>query len=53
MNVILPLIEGGSVSRYTATPRYVGASFVPSAIEVRASDPGDSQTSLHVWARGS
>jgi hypothetical protein len=48
-NVVLPLIEQGRVSSYEATPQYEGASFVPCAIEIRASDPGDVQTSLRIW----
>ena len=49
MNVILPLIESGSVTRYEATPRYEGASFVPSAIEIRGSEPGDVTATLAIW----
>jgi hypothetical protein len=48
-NVVLPLIEEGQASSYAATPRYEGASFVPCAIEIQASDPGDFQTSLQIW----
>jgi hypothetical protein len=49
MNVILPLIESGTVTRYQAAPRYQGESFVPTAIEVRASEPGDFQSTLEIW----
>lgn len=49
MNVIRPLIEAGNVTRYQAAPRYEGASFVPSAIEIRGSEPGDVQATLEIW----
>src|SRR4051812_3808340 len=48
-NMILPLIHDGRVRSYTATPRYEGTSFVPAAIEIRAFDPGEFQTSLRIW----
>jgi hypothetical protein len=48
-NIVRPLIEEGQVSSYEATPQYEGASFVPCAIEIRASDPQDFQTSLKIW----
>jgi hypothetical protein len=48
-NVVLPLIEQEQARSYEATPRYEGASFVPCAIEIRASDPGDLRTSLAIW----
>lgn len=49
MNTVLPLIESGKVTRYQAVPRYDGASFVPSAIDIRASEPGDVQMTLEIW----
>jgi hypothetical protein len=48
-NVVVPLIEEGRVRSYAATPRYEGASFVPSSIEIRASDPEDFAASLRIW----
>ena len=48
-NAIAPLIREGRVRSYSATPRYEGASFVPVSIEIRASDPGEFQTSLQIW----
>jgi hypothetical protein len=48
-NVIAPLVREGRVRRYTATPQYEGASFVPASIEIRASDPGEFETSLPIW----
>jgi hypothetical protein len=48
-NVIAPLVREGRVRSYAATPRYEGTSFVPVSIEIRASDPGDFETSLRIW----
>ena len=48
-NVVRPLIEQGQVRSYEATPQYEGASFVPCAIEIRASDPQEFRTSLKIW----
>jgi hypothetical protein len=39
-NVVLPLIEEGTVRSYAATAQYDGPSFVPCSIAIRASDPG-------------
>jgi hypothetical protein len=50
-NVVRPLIEDGTVRSYAATAQYDGPSFVPSSIEIRASDPGDFQTTLRIWGR--
>jgi hypothetical protein len=50
-NAIAPLVRDGRVRSYVATPQYEGASFVPAAIEIRASDPGEFETSLRIWGR--
>jgi len=47
-NVIAPLVREGRVRSYAATPQYEGASFVPAAIEIRASDPAEFETSLRI-----
>ena len=52
-NVIRPLIVSGTITRYAATPRYTGRSFVPIAIEVVASDPGNFTTTLNIWGDAS
>jgi hypothetical protein len=49
--VVRPLIEEGTVRSYAATAQYDGQSFVPSSIEIRASDPGDFETTLRIWGR--
>ena len=48
-NVIAPLVEDGTLSRYTATPEYQGRSFIPIAIRVTASDPGQFSATIAVW----
>ena len=48
-NVVAPLAADGKVTRYVATPEYVGVSFVPVAITIVASDPGSFTTTLNLW----
>jgi len=40
-NLIRLLIAAGKVTQYTATPEYQGKSFIPIAIRIVASDPGE------------
>ncbi|WP_255209052.1 hypothetical protein [Paraburkholderia youngii] len=39
-NIVAPLVQSGKVTRYKATPEYQGTSFIPIAIKVEASEPG-------------
>jgi hypothetical protein len=48
-NVIKPLAGEGKITKYTATPEYQGKSFIPIAIKVVASDPGDFTTTINIW----
>ena len=48
-NIVAPLVQDGSVTRYTATPEYSGESFIPIAIVVTASDPGSFTTTIAIW----
>jgi hypothetical protein len=48
-NVITPLVEEGKVTSYTARPQYQGSSFVPTAIQIVASDPGEFRTTINIW----
>lgn len=48
-NVIGPMAREGSISRYAATPRYQGKSFVPSAIVITASDPKTFEALIKIW----
>jgi hypothetical protein len=49
MNVIAPLVQEGKVTNYTATPEYQGESFIPIAITIVASDPGEFSTTISIW----
>ena len=48
-NVIGPLVEAGTVTSYTASPQYQGASFIPISIRIVASNPGEFTTTLNIW----
>jgi hypothetical protein len=47
--VIRRLLEEGHITTYTAAPRYQGSSFIPTAIEIAASDPGEFTTTINIW----
>ncbi|HKI35533.1 MAG TPA: hypothetical protein VKA46_26995 [Gemmataceae bacterium] len=49
INVIGPLVESGKVSQYTAVPEYQGKSFIPIAIKVMASNPGQFSATINLW----
>ncbi|HYH81238.1 MAG TPA: hypothetical protein VEX86_15650 [Longimicrobium sp.] len=48
-NVVLPLAEEGQITQYRAVPEYQGRSFIPIAIEIVASDPGQFSTTINIW----
>jgi hypothetical protein len=48
-NVIGPLAVEGKITKYTATPEYQGRSFIPIAIKIEASDPGEFSTTINIW----
>lgn len=48
-NVIGPLADEGRITKYTATPEYQGKSFIPIAIKIVASDPGEFSTTINIW----
>ncbi|MCO5410793.1 hypothetical protein [Ralstonia mojiangensis] len=48
-NVIAPMVASGKVTRYAATPEYQGASFIPKAIKVEASNPGQFSSVIRIW----
>src|SRR3954469_5363801 len=48
-NVIGPLVAEGKVTEYTATPEYQGDSFIPIALKIVASDPGEFTTTISIW----
>ena len=49
LNVIAPLIAEGKLSQYNVVPRYQGVSFVPTSLEIVASDPGSFSTTINIW----
>jgi len=48
-NIVAPLVEEGKITSYTATPEYQGKSFIPIAIRIVASDPGQFSSTINVW----
>ena len=48
-NVIGALAADGKITKYAATPEYQGKSFIPIAIKIVASDPGQFSTTLNIW----
>ncbi|MFO0826164.1 MAG: hypothetical protein U0792_24115 [Gemmataceae bacterium] len=49
--VIGPLAAEGRITKYTATPEYQGNSFIPIAIKIVASDPGEFSTTINIWGK--
>ena len=47
--IIGPLVAEGKVTRYVASPEYQGASFIPIAIKIQASDPASFSTVINIW----
>lgn len=48
-DVIAPLVQEGKVTSYSAVPQYQGASFIPGAIRIVASNPGEFSTTIAIW----
>ncbi|QQS03523.1 MAG: hypothetical protein IPK50_14590 [Fibrobacterota bacterium] len=51
-NIIMPMAAEGKVTRYAAEPQYQGDSFIPTAIKVIASNPGNFSSLLKIWGTG-
>lgn len=49
LEIVRPLITQGKITRYTATPEYQGRSFIPVAIRIVASSPGQFSATVNVW----
>ena len=49
LGTVLPLGQEGKITMYEANASYKGDSFVPSAISIRAYDPGDFSVSITIW----
>ena len=47
-NVVGPLAREGKVTRYIATPEYQGRSFIPIAVTIVASDPGEFTATINL-----
>ena len=48
-NIIAPLAETGTVTRYVAEAEYTGKSVVPIAITITASEPGNFTSTINIW----
>jgi hypothetical protein len=48
-NIIGPLAADGKITNYSATPEYQGKSFIPIAIKIVASDPGQFSSTINIW----
>jgi hypothetical protein len=48
-NIVAPMVRDGKVTRYAATPRYSGKSFIPIAIDITASEPASFTTTIAIW----
>lgn len=51
-NIIVPLVRDGMITKYVVTPVYQGRSFVPIAIDIDASEPGEFKTRINIWGEG-
>lgn len=49
IGTILPLAQAGKITKYSARPVYKGACFIPSAIVIRAHEPGDFSATVEIW----
>jgi hypothetical protein len=50
-NIIAPLVSAGKVKRYEAVPEYQGKSFIPIAIKITASNPGEFSSLIRIWGK--
>jgi hypothetical protein len=48
-NTVMPLVQEGKVTRYTANPKYEGRSVVPNALEIHAHDPANFHAEIQIW----
>jgi hypothetical protein len=48
-NVIAPLVEEGKITEYRAVPEYQGRSYIPIAIQIVASNPGEFSSTIAIW----
>ncbi|MFI0472207.1 hypothetical protein ACGLWX_05715 [Halomonas sp. HMF6819] len=50
-NIILPLAQEDTITRYNAAPEYEGKSFIPAAINIEASEPGSFTYRVAIWGK--
>jgi hypothetical protein len=48
-NTIAPLAAEGKITNYKAIPKYQGDSFIPIAITIVASNPGEFTATINIW----
>ena len=48
-NTVMPLVSEGKITKYSASPTYQGSSFVPNAIEIRATEPANFEAVIRIW----
>jgi hypothetical protein len=48
-NIVAPLVADGTITEYKAMPEYQGTSFIPIAIKIVASNPGQFSTTINIW----
>jgi len=49
LNVIGPLAEQGTITKYKAEPEYQGKSVIPISVKITAYDPGEFVTTINIW----
>ena len=50
-NIIGPLVLEGKVTQYKAEPEYQARSFIPIAIKITASNPGEFSATINIWGK--
>lgn len=50
-NIVRPMIETKQARQYIAEPQYDGDSFVPCAIRIAATNPGNFSTLIEIWGK--
>lgn len=48
-DTVMTLVREGTVTRYSAAPRYQGKSVVPISITLRATEPANFEASIAIW----
>jgi hypothetical protein len=48
-NVVRPLAMDGHAVEYKVRPEYQGRSFIPIAIRIRVSNPGELDATINIW----